>query len=168
MDEGHEIRLIESVEQPTFGVRQLVRRDDLPELFARVVPLVAGALERGGKQPAGPPFARYRGAMPGGFDVEVGFPLVEPAELTVPDAGPGTPVSGHLPEARVVETVHVGAYDGLSETYTRLEAWMADHDVRALDESWEYYESGPESDPDPATWRTRIVIPVSGPAVEAG
>ncbi|WP_278234740.1 GyrI-like domain-containing protein [Isoptericola sp. AK164] len=168
MDETHEIRLIESVEQPTFGLRQMVSQEDVPALFARVLPQVVAALEHGGVQPAGPPYARYRGPMAGGFDIEIGFPLAEPADLTVADPGPGRPVSGVLPEARVVETLQDGAYDGLAATYARLETWMTEHDVHPLDQSWEFYEAGPESDPDPATWRTRIVMPVSGPAVEAG
>lgn len=168
MDGTNEIRLIESLEQPTFGLRQAVREEDLPALLARVLPLVAAALEHDGVHPAGPPYARYRGRMAGGFDVEVGFPVAEPVAPTISDPGPGEPTADVLPAARVVETVHTGGYDGLAETYALLDTWMAEHDVEPLDQSWEFYEAGPDSDPDPATWRTRVVMPVTGPAVEAG
>ena len=39
--------------------------------------------------------------------------------------------------------------------------------LAVLDQSWEIYEAGPESDPDPATWRTRVIFPVTGPQVES-
>lgn len=165
-----EIRLIECQEQPTVGVRQVVRADDLPALFDRAVPAVAEALQRTDTHPAGPPYARYRGRMRGGFDVEVGFPVTEPARLTGLriEAPPGSqPVADTLPAVRAAETVHTGAYDGLPDTYARLEAWVEEHDLQPLNESWEFYESGPASDPDPGTWRTRILMAVTGPAVEA-
>ncbi|MDO8145282.1 MULTISPECIES: GyrI-like domain-containing protein [unclassified Isoptericola] len=168
MAETREIHLIESLEQPTFGLRQMVSQEDMPALFARVLPVLTAAMEHGGVQPAGPPYARYRGRMAGGFDVEIGFPLAEPATLTVDDPGPGEPTADVLPEARVVETVHHGGYDGLAATYADLESWMAERHLEPLDQSWEFYEAGPESDPDPTTWRTRIVMPVHGPEVEAG
>ena len=34
-------------------------------------------------------------------------------------------------------------------------------------ESWEVYEAGPSSDPDPATWRTRVVWPVAEPQISS-
>ncbi len=166
----HDIRLIECQEQPTVGVRQVVRTDDLPALFDWAVPAVADALQRTGTHPAGPPYARYRGRMRGGFDVEVGFPVPEPARLTdlEIEARPGSePVADALPAVRAAETVHDGTYDDLSDTYARLETWVEEHDLQPLNESWEFYESGPASDPDPGTWRTRILMAVTGPAVEA-
>lgn len=176
MDEQSEIRVIESVEQPTLGFRQVVRMDDLPALFGRVIPRAAAMLERVHARPAGPPYARYRGRMGDGVDVEVGFPVVEPVRDPAgpgglpgtEDADGGVAVADALPEARVVETVHVGSYETLPDTYARLESWMTEHDLRSVDQSWELYEAGPESDPDPATWRTRIAVVVAGPAVEAG
>ncbi|WP_166847174.1 GyrI-like domain-containing protein [Isoptericola sp. BMS4] len=175
MDEQQEIRIIESVEQPTLGFRQVVRMQDLPALFERMIPRAAGLVERAGARPAGPPYARYRGHLGDGVDVEVGFPVVEPVrEPAGPGGLPGAEepdggvaVADALPEARVVEVVHVGSYETLPDTYARLESWMTEHDLRSVDQSWELYEAGPESDPDPATWRTRIAVAVAGPAVEA-
>jgi hypothetical protein len=98
------------------------------------------------------------------------FPLEEPARLTelrIEAPAGSEPVAGALPAVRAAETVHTGAYDGLSDVYTRLEEWVENHDLQPLNESWEFYESGPASDPDPGTWRTRILMAVTGPAVEA-
>ncbi|WP_298460759.1 GyrI-like domain-containing protein [uncultured Cellulomonas sp.] len=166
-----EIRLIERLEQPTVGVRQVVRSDGLPDVFARAVPAVAQILPRLGAVPAGAPYARYRGPLSEAVDVEVGFPVVEPVpddavgSVTVPG---GELRADHLPAVRAVEAVHAGSYEELATTYARMEDWVAEHQLALLDQSWEIYEAGPESDPDPATWRTRIVLPVTGPAVGAG
>jgi effector-binding domain-containing protein len=165
-----EIRLIEWLEQPTVGVRQVVRWNDLPAVFGRAVPAVATALQRAGRAPAGAPYARYRGRLTDAVDVEVGFPVVEPvpADDVVIDLPAGSDVVvDRLPGVRAAESVHTGAYDGLHATYARMESWVAEHHLDVLDQSWEIYEAGPESDPDPATWRTRIVMPVTGPAVGA-
>lgn len=165
-----EIRLIDRLEQPTVGIRRVVRWDDLPDAVGDGVHAVATALERAGAAPAGAPFARYRGRMADGVDVEVGFPVVAPmsaGELVV-DLPPGSElVVDGLPAVRAAEVVHTGAYDGLAETYRRVETWVAEHHLEMLDQSWELYEAGPESDPDPGTWRTRVVMPVTGPALAA-
>ncbi|WNB86957.1 GyrI-like domain-containing protein [Cellulomonas sp. ATA003] len=164
-----EIRLIERLEQPTLGVRQVVRWDEIGDVFGRVIPAVAQALQHLGAVPAGAPYARYRGHFDDSVDLEVGFPVVEPVDVgaVVVDLSPGEVVADPLPAVRAAESVHTGAYDGLRETYTRMEAWVAEHHLDTLDQSWEIYESGPESDPDPATWRTRVLLPVTGPAVGA-
>ncbi|PFG43560.1 effector-binding domain-containing protein [Isoptericola jiangsuensis] len=171
MDE-HEITLIDHPEQAAVGVRRIARTDELADVFATLVPRVAGLLEQLGLRPAGPPFARYHDRTGDDLDVEVGFPVDDAVDLPALPAtvgnepGGGVVVAEPLPAVRVVETIHAGPYDGLRATRGRMEAWVAAHDLRLLGVSWESYEAGPESDPDPATWRTRVVLAVSGPAVE--
>ncbi|PRZ03205.1 hypothetical protein BCE75_11417 [Isoptericola sp. CG 20/1183] len=119
MDDS-EIRLIDQPGQATVGVRRIARPEDLSEVFATLIPRVAGLLDRLGVQPAGPPYGRYRDRPGDSFDVEVGFPV-----------------------------------DG-----------AVDVRLHPLGQSWELYESGPDSDPRPATWRTRVVVAVTGPEIE--
>jgi effector-binding domain-containing protein len=168
-----DIRLIDHPGQAAVGVRRIARPDELPQVFSNLLPRVAELLDRLGARPAGPPYGRYRDRTGDDLDVEVGFPVDSAVGLPqVQDEtglGPqaGVVVAEPLPASRVVETVHAGAYDGLPATYARLESWIAEHHLRPLGESWELYEAGPESDPDPTTWRTRVVVAVTGPAVEA-
>lgn len=172
MDE-REIRLIDHPEQAAVGVRRIARPDELAAVFATLLPRVAELLDRLGARPTGPPFGRYRDRTGDDFDVEVGFPVDSAVDLPqVQDEaglGPqtGVVVTDPLPATRVVETIHAGPYDGLPAAYARLESWIAEHRLSPLGESWELYEAGPESDPDPGTWRTRVVVAVTGPAVEA-
>ncbi len=157
-----EIALIDVEERPTVGVRGQVRLDELAEYFATVFDEVAAEIERAGARIAGAPFARYRGIPSAVVDVEAGFPLTEPW------SGGGSLVTGTLPAARAVEAVHRGGYETIRETYAALEQWVTEHGHHLQEDCWELYESGPSSDPDPETWRTRIVWPVEHPQVAAG
>lgn len=155
------IGVIEHLAQPTAAVRDVVPVDELGERFAfalnRVLELLTGA----GVAPAGPPFARYRGPVGRTVDVEIGFPV---PDGTAPVAG--LVVDG-LPACRAVEVLHLGGYDDLPDAYARVEAWADEHGVQLRQESWEVYEAGPSSDPDPATWRTRVVWPVAEPQISS-
>jgi AraC family transcriptional regulator len=39
---------------------------------------------------------------------------------------------------------------------------MGEHSLTPSDEMWEVYLSDPQTEPDPATWRTQIFWPVAG------
>jgi effector-binding domain-containing protein len=156
-----DIHLIELQEQSVAGVRQRIRMDEITTIFDTRFQEVLQALRSAGVAPAGAPYARYHGEVGETVDVEVGFPVEQPF------AGSGDVVGETLPAVRAVEAVHEGAYDSLKNTYEAVERWMGERDLKPLDQSWEIYEAGPESDPDPATWRTRVVFPVTGPQVEA-
>lgn len=156
-----EVHLTDVLEQPVAGVRSRVRTDELTSTFSTMFDRVFTVLTEAGTQVAGAPYARYRGMPTDTVDVEIGFPVVSPF------AGHGDVVGGALPGGRVVEALHVGDYGDLRSTYEEVERWMGEHGVRPSEEMWEVYESGPESDADPETWRTRIVWPVTGPAITA-
>lgn len=155
------IALIDLEEQPTVGIRRHVPVRELTDFFATVFDQVAAQVERSGGRLAGAPYALYRGAPTDVVDVEAGFPL------TAPYTGGGDLVTGSLPAAHAVEAVHHGAYETLRETYLQIEEWVAEHRLQQQGDVWERYEAGPASDPDPQTWRTRIIWPVARPQVEA-
>lgn len=157
-----EFSILELEEEHTAAVRRTVPRSELTGFFDTAFVTVLEALQRAGRQPAGAPFARYRGDPTDVVDVEAGFPVTEPLADT------DELVAGTLPAGRAVEAVHVGSYDDLRSTYDRIWAWAAEHHLELGTEMWERYESGPASDPDPATWRTRILWPLARPKVEAG
>ena len=171
--DDREIRLIDHPGEAAVGVRRIAHPAELTTVFSTLLPHVAELLDRLGARPAGPPYGRYRDRPGDDRDVEVGFPVDDVVDLPevqdVPGLGPdaGVVVAEPLPATRVVETVHAGPYDDLPATYARLDSWITQHHLRPLGESWELYEAGPESDPDPATWRTRVVVAVTGPAVTA-
>lgn len=153
-----EIRITERDEQPTAGIRETVAMAKLTEFFGRAFGQTMATLQAQGVQPAGPPFGRYYGMPTDVVDVEAGFP-VSTAITPAGDVRPGT-----LPAGSVVEAVHVGPYDTMTDTYAEVEKFIANAGLVAGPVMWESYVTGPEEHPDPATWQTRICWPVSDPA----
>lgn len=151
------VGVIEQLPQRTAAVRQVIPMGEIAAIFPTAIERVLQHLAAAGLAPVGAPFARYRGHAGGTFDVELGFPVPEGAG-EVPEL-----VMGELPGVRAVEAVHVGDYESLRDTYAKIEAWAAEHRVALREETWEIYDAGPSSDPDPATWRTRLVWPVADP-----
>lgn len=127
--------------------------EEFPDAIGHAIGEVATAMGAAGVDLAGPPFARYLAFGPR-IRAEVGFPVQRPA----PDVG--RVVAGRLPGGRVASVVHVGPYDGLAETYGLLTRWLGELGLRMTGDMWEVYWSDPETDPDPATWRTEIFAPI--------
>jgi effector-binding domain-containing protein len=136
-------------------IRERVPMDQLTRFFDRAFSSIMAAAQKQGRQLAGPPFAKYYGMPTETVDVEAGFPLTEPI-----DDGNGV-TSGTLPGGRVVEAVYVGPYEALSTTYQEIAQWMQEQGLVPAEFMWESYLSDPRTEPDPATWRTKIVWPVA-------
>jgi effector-binding domain-containing protein len=137
------------------GVHEVVPMERLTDFFDRAFGEAAAGVAALGTPPAGPAVALYRGDVTDEADITAGFFV----PLTAPAAGDGL-ADVRLPEGGAVVTVHVGPYDALEQTYAALERWIAEHEVVARDVMWEEYLDGPDTEPDPSRWRTRVVMPV--------
>lgn len=135
-------------------VRMEVAPDALSAAIGDAIGEIEARMAEAGVDVAGPPFARYLGFSPTCIEAEIGCPVWRPA----PHAGRVFP--GRLPGGRAASVVHVGPYDGLEHTYDRLQAWLAAAGIAATGPMWEVYWSDPQSEPDPATWRTEILVPL--------
>lgn len=149
----YDIETVDLPAQPAAVVRATVPVAELPAWFGAAYHTVAQFLGMRSDYPAGPPFARYHMAGPGRFDVEAGFPTRTAVE------GDGEVHGVTLPAGPAARTVHVGPYDRMVPAYEALRAWIADHGGIPAGDPWETYLSDPVSQPDPETWRTRIVQP---------
>lgn len=85
---------------------------------------------------------------------EVGCPVLRPA----PHVGRGYP--GQLPGGRTAPILHVGLYEDLEGTYAALRAWLGEVGATPTGPRWEVHWSGPGTEPDPATRRTEILVPL--------
>jgi effector-binding domain-containing protein len=150
-----EIKIVDNDEQPTAVLHERVAMSGLPEFFDRAYSAVAAAMGEQGVGLAGPPFALYHGIPTDTVDVEAGFPVASVVEVG-DEVEPGV-----LPAGRAAEAVHVGSYDTLSQTYDEVVRWVQEQGMQLGSDMWEYYLTDPSSDPDPASWRTRIVCPVT-------
>ena len=90
------------------------------------------------------------------FDFELGVPV------TVPVAAAGRVKPGQLPATRVARTVYRGPYEGLGAAWGEFHAWIAAEGHTPGTDLWECYVAGPQSNPDPVTWRTELNRPLIG------
>jgi effector-binding domain-containing protein len=92
---------------------------------------------------------------PNVFDFEISVPVATPV------AAAGRVRPGQLPAAKVARTVYRGPYEGLGSAWGEFIAWIKanGHETRA--DLWECYVTGPESSPDPSTWRTDLNQPLA-------
>ncbi len=146
--------MLEEVPATTVAtLRRTVPVAELKGFFDSAFTHVAGAVADADGYVAAPPFAWYHGMPAETVDVSAGFPLI--GDVHTPTGGV---VLHERPGGRAVVGVHVGSYETLERTYAGLLAWMSARRLTPRDEMWEEYLTEPEG--DPATWRTRLVVPV--------
>jgi effector-binding domain-containing protein len=131
---------------PRAGIRDAMELG-IRELMAAVVAQ--------GVAPAGPLFSHHFGMDPEVFDFEIGVPVSAP----VTAAGRVKP--GQLPAATVARTVYHGPYEGLAAAWGEFSKWIAAEGHKPAPDLWECYTAGPESNPDPAAWRTELNRPLT-------
>jgi hypothetical protein len=109
----------------------------------------------------GPPRAVYHDYQEGGTRWTLAFPIADPAGAE----SSGEVNVGQLTGGRAFRFTHVGPYDGLSDTYGRITAWMireghmaSEADWTRFVPMWEEYIDDPESTP-PEELRTFIYVP---------
>ena len=128
--------------------------DNMPAFFGKAFHKVMVAVEKAGVTIVGPPFGYYPEMPTDKVALEAGFPT----SGAVDDGDVHTLI---LPAGQAVEALHVGPYETLKQTYAELFAWTSSQDLELGKAMWEYYLTDPNTNPDPATWETRIVWPLA-------
>lgn len=62
---------------------------------------------------------------------------------------------------KVAQTVYHGYYEGLYEAWDEFSDWIKANGHSPRQDLYQCYVAGPESNPDPATWRTELTKPLS-------
>ena len=146
-----DIELITTEAQSAVAIRERVNVIEIPLAMGRLfgeLATLAGEVEM-----VGPPFAYYHTWSDQEVDVECGFPIAGEFEAR----GRFKPFT--LPAVRAVVATHVGPYDKLMETYTKMETWMKEHGHRPAGYMWEFYLNEPGKVP-PEKLMTKLVWPV--------
>lgn len=149
----YEIQSETRPEQPAAVAEATLPVPDIGPWLATTYGRIFSSMTRQGHAPIGPPFARYHHLEDDRFAVEAGFPVAEPVE---PD---GEVHASTLPGGQAATTIHVGPYDEIEPAYTALASWVIERGGEPTGDPWEVYYSDPEEQPDPATWRTEVVLP---------
>jgi effector-binding domain-containing protein len=131
-----------------------IPRDQIREVMGPGIGEVIAAATAQGIGPAGAWFTHHLRMDPGVFDFEICVPV------TAPVAPTGRVTAGEWPAMAVVRTVYRGPYEGLGAAWGEFNAWIAAHGHGVAPDYWERYLAGPESNADPATFRTELSRPL--------
>lgn len=142
--------------QPTAVIRLTIPRAEMRKVMGPGIRELMGAVATQGIATAGPWFTHHLKMHPDTFDFEIGVPVSEPIVAT------GRVQPGQLPATKVARTVYRGAYEGLGDAWGELDAWIKSQGHTPGPALWECYVAGPESNPDPASWRTELNRPLTG------
>ena len=148
-------QIVETTAQPAAVIRFTIPREEIRNVMGPGIGELMAAVAAQGIAPAGPLFSHHFRMDPKVFDFELGIPV----KRLVTVAGRVQP--GQLPAARVARTVYHGPYEGLGSAWGEFGAWIAAAGHTPAANLWECYVAGPESGPDPATWRTELNRPLT-------
>jgi effector-binding domain-containing protein len=142
------------VAQPALAVRFSCTQEEIAAHIGDVYGRVMAYAGAHGATIAGMPFliAHATGQT---FDLEAGFPVAAPV------AGEGDIAAISLPAGDAVVTTHHGSYEDLGPAYAVVSAYAAAHGRQPRGPAWETYFTDPETQPDPAKWRTDVCLPVT-------
>ncbi|MES1980839.1 MAG: GyrI-like domain-containing protein [Pseudomonadota bacterium] len=141
-------------EKLTAVVHLTVARADIQTVMGPAIAEVMAIMLAQGIVPAGPLFSYHLKRPSDIFDFEVGFPVsgvIKPSGRVKPSK---------LPATKLVRAVYRGGYEGLGNAWGELFGWVKDEGLNARGSLWECYAVGPETDPDPAKWRTELNCPL--------
>ena len=142
--------IVQTEAQRAAVIRITVPREEIRNVMAPGMAELRTALAAQGVTPTGPMFAHHLRMHPHVFDFELGLAVAAP----IAPAGRVQP--GELPAATVARTVYHGAYEGLEMAWDELSMWIELEGHTPASDLWECYVAGPESNPDPLTWRTEL------------
>ncbi len=140
-------QIVQTAVQRTAIIRLTVPREEIREVMGAGHRELMAAVAAQGITPTGPWFTHHFRVPTDSFDFEIGVP-VDVAVSTV-----GRVHAGQLPATTVARTIYHGPYEGLGAGWGELMAWIEAAGHRPASDLWEHYVAGPESGPDPATWR---------------
>jgi effector-binding domain-containing protein len=149
-----EVEIHEHHPRETAVIHVDVPVDLLPAAVGEALGELGRRMAEAGVELAGPPFTRYLSFGPERILAEIGVPVLRPA----PHSGRVFP--GRLQGGRVASVIHVGPYEALADAYVRLQRWLDDHGLHGTGPMWEVYWSDPQAEPDSASWRTEILVPL--------
>jgi len=148
-------RIVRITAQPTAVIHVTIPREEVRKVMGPGRQELMAAVAAQGVATAGPWFTHHLKMDPRTFDFEIGVPVAAPI------AAAGRVRAAQLPAATVARTVLHGDYEGLAGAWREFDAWIAAEGHERGPDLWECYLVGPESNPDPASWRTELTRPLA-------
>ncbi|WP_375759041.1 GyrI-like domain-containing protein [Corallococcus exercitus] len=147
-------RITQTDAQHTAFIHVTVPRSELRQVMGPGISEVMATVAAQGLKPAGPWFVHHLRIDPDVFDLEISVPVPSPVKAA------GRVQPGLWPAMKVVRAVYQGPYEGLGAAWGEFDGWIREQGLKTAQDVWEVYVSGPESSPDPKTWRTECNRPL--------
>jgi len=149
-------QILQTTGQLTAFIRLTVTLGEMQKVFGPSIGELIAAVTAQGIAPTGPVFTHHLRRPTDTFDFELSVPV------SAPLAASGRVQPGTWPAMKVARTVYHGDYDGLGEAWGELMDWIEANAHEPAPDLYECYVTGPQSNPDPATWRTELSRPLLG------
>ena len=150
-----EPRIVQTSTQEMACIHITTPREKIQEVMGPGYMELMETLKAQGAAPSGPWFTHHLKMDPEIFDFEICLPVLSPVQPA------GRMLPGQLRAARVARTVHHGGYEGLSDAWMELEAWIKNQGQTSAPDLWEIYLTGPEMGSDSSKWQTELNRPLN-------
>jgi effector-binding domain-containing protein len=147
-------QILRTSAQQAAVIHLAIPRAEMMAVFGPGIEELLAVLSEQGIKPQGAAFAHHLRMSPGTFDFELGFVVDKPVQAS------GRVKPGELPARKVARTIYHGSYEGLPDAWGEFTRWMEDAGLKQAEDLWELYFHGPQSDPDPKTWKTELTRPL--------
>lgn len=150
--------------QPVLVMRRRVKPSEIAKAIGEALPQVFLFAQQNGIVLTGLPFTRYVEWGPGLVTIEPGMRIATPGQGQAPGSSspPQQPIKvDTLPGGPVATTMHIGAYDKLTEAHAATQQWIESQGFTSAGAPWESYVNDPADYPDPKDWKTEVFWPIA-------
>lgn len=143
--------ITETTSQMTAVIPVVIPRNEIRNVMGPGINELLGTVGKQGVNFAGPVFTRHRRLDPEVFDFEISVPVAASVQAE------GRVQPSEWPAETVARTIYHGPYEGLGAAWEEFDNWIVAQGKIPGQSLYESYVAGPESSPDPATWRTELI-----------
>jgi effector-binding domain-containing protein len=148
--------ITQSATQLSAAIHLVIPRDEIQRVMGPGLSEVMAVIAAQGIKPAGPWFTHHLKMVSDHWDFEICVPVSAP----IVAAGRVAPID--RPAMKVARTIYHGSYEGLGSAWGEFLGWIADNGHTPAPDLYECYLTGPDANPDPASWRTELTKPLAG------
>ena len=147
--------ITQTTAQITAIIHLTIPRAEMQKVFGPCIGELMAAIASQGSEPVGSVFTHHLKIVPDIFDFELSV------RVSAPVVAAGRVKPSQWPAMKVARTVYHGPYEGLPAAWSEFMGWIEAEGHTPAPDLWECYVAGPQSSPDPATWRTELNRPLT-------
>lgn len=144
-------QITQTANQFTAVIPVVVPRNQIRDVMGPGIHELLAAVADQGIVSTGSVFTHHRRIDPEVFDFEISVPVAAPVTAV------GRVQPSEWPAATVAKTVYHGPYEGLGAAWEEFDNWIVEQGHIPGPSLYESYAAGPQTDPDPNTWRTELI-----------